>query len=614
MFSTQSDNCTPFVLISDIIFLFAAEWEEPKIGISGKGLSILSLYLILYFNGHRSRSQLAHHEDLDSLKSSDLKGQIEELRRIKASVNNELRDLESKRLSLQTEISTYKTEVESFRMQQETLEKNIQQSKLNLEQLKLEENELSNRFMPIMKAPQQILLSDHNMRKLSSVNMPNTCRMHSCFDYSRCALVGGFPVFVYKLGQYFVSENLNEFVRTSVSYAFKQSPYITSQPNRACIFVVVVGETFSEVSSSMLQKKLNSLEHWNGDGRNHILLNVARSPTNFDLFAGVNTGRAIVVQSSFIESVYRPNFDIILPPSLGQGDGPVWADLPPLTPVRRQFLLSFSGQFKDSGNILTTASLKHEKNNVNLFNINNDDKDKSLDFDKKQSFKAQSLLNEVTSSNDDSKLMEPLLELESMIVQNLKRILTDSKEKVFLKFVCDKSEGVGIIGEWGLCDSSSERGEILSQSTFSIIVSPANYSVISTTVFQIRIYEALKNGAIPVILGEYAMLPFHELIQWEKAAIFVPKARVTELHFLLRTLSDNDVMDYKWHGRLFWESYFGTTTTIISTLLAVIRSRLQIPAISIKEEPSASSVSNFIPVPEHLGESYIYKGLLFINL
>ena len=30
---------TPFVHIFDIISLFAAEFEEPKIGISGKGLS-----------------------------------------------------------------------------------------------------------------------------------------------------------------------------------------------------------------------------------------------------------------------------------------------------------------------------------------------------------------------------------------------------------------------------------------------------------------------------------------------------------------------------------------------------------------------------------------------
>ena len=36
MFSTQSDNCTPFVHIFDIILLSAAELEEPKIGICSK--------------------------------------------------------------------------------------------------------------------------------------------------------------------------------------------------------------------------------------------------------------------------------------------------------------------------------------------------------------------------------------------------------------------------------------------------------------------------------------------------------------------------------------------------------------------------------------------------
>ena len=39
MFSTQLDNCTPFVHIFDIIYLFNAELEKLKIGIWGKGLS-----------------------------------------------------------------------------------------------------------------------------------------------------------------------------------------------------------------------------------------------------------------------------------------------------------------------------------------------------------------------------------------------------------------------------------------------------------------------------------------------------------------------------------------------------------------------------------------------
>ena len=40
MFSIESNNCTPFVHIFDI-FLFAAELEEPKIGIWGRGLIMI---------------------------------------------------------------------------------------------------------------------------------------------------------------------------------------------------------------------------------------------------------------------------------------------------------------------------------------------------------------------------------------------------------------------------------------------------------------------------------------------------------------------------------------------------------------------------------------------
>ena len=39
MLSTQADNCIPFVHIFAIISSFPAEMEEPKVGISDKGLT-----------------------------------------------------------------------------------------------------------------------------------------------------------------------------------------------------------------------------------------------------------------------------------------------------------------------------------------------------------------------------------------------------------------------------------------------------------------------------------------------------------------------------------------------------------------------------------------------
>ena len=48
-----------------------------------------------------------------------------------------------------------------------------------------------------------------------------------------------------------------------------------------------------------------------------MLLNLARNYSNRDIFDGVDTGRAVVVQSSFTELQYREDFDILVPPLLG---------------------------------------------------------------------------------------------------------------------------------------------------------------------------------------------------------------------------------------------------------------------------------------------------------
>ena len=60
MFSTQSDNCIPNVHIFDIISFFAIELEEPKIGISGKGLK-KNMYDHLKYAKQNNEYERRHH-------------------------------------------------------------------------------------------------------------------------------------------------------------------------------------------------------------------------------------------------------------------------------------------------------------------------------------------------------------------------------------------------------------------------------------------------------------------------------------------------------------------------------------------------------------------------
>ena len=65
----------------------------------------------------------------------------------------------------------------------------------------------------------------------SSINSALTCKMNSqCFDWSRCPISSGFPVYFYKNDM----DNENSWV---VSVGIK-SGYRTRNPEEACLFVV----------------------------------------------------------------------------------------------------------------------------------------------------------------------------------------------------------------------------------------------------------------------------------------------------------------------------------------------------------------------------------------
>ena len=90
MFSTQSDNCTPIVHISDIISLFPVDLEEAKSGISGNGFktqetntrSLFSFYYIgiisicLSFVVHLLICHLGKVIDISYMSNALVKGDI----------------------------------------------------------------------------------------------------------------------------------------------------------------------------------------------------------------------------------------------------------------------------------------------------------------------------------------------------------------------------------------------------------------------------------------------------------------------------------------------------------------------------------------------------------
>jgi alpha-1,4-N-acetylglucosaminyltransferase EXTL3 len=178
--------------------------------------------------------------------------------------------------------------------------------------------------------------------------------------------------------------------------------------------------------------------------------------------------------------------------------------------------------------------------------------------------------------------------------QTLQRVLEGinfdrTDDRVLVNFSCRASSTDNVasqnknIPEWALCGDILYRQEILRQSTFSLIIYEAG--VTSSFNFQLRLSEALKEGPIPVIICvnidcdiiRRQSMPFSEVIDYKQLVLFLPAPRLPELHFILRSWSDSDLSKARHTGRLIWQTYLGSSSTVTLTLLNTIRNRLGLP-------------------------------------
>lgn len=542
-------------------------------------------------------------EEFGPVKTSDIRFQIQELKNIRASVNNELLELEKKRQMLQSLVASYNEAIDNLKLSYQTTNQELDRLKVTFRNLQAEHDELLHNKVPHIEAPRRILptLDDDRVAPATSRSAARRCRMHSCFDYSRCSLTSQFPVYLYNPDDLAFSDLIEPDVKYSLTRGFDTSPHITYDPSIACLYVVIVGDVVvSTASSTTLGDHLRRLQYWN-NGTNHILINLSRRSTDVNVLDRVDTGRSFVAQSSFSDSDLRTGFDVVLPPGLGISDGDVWDQLPMIVPARRKNLLMFSGEFiYDDSTLATFRSPRFDltpspdgnvptKMNANL--------PSSADVTK---FSAETNLKSGNGFLSDG--MKMLLHVENSIVEILKSMqMKFESDGFYFEFICsgDNKRTVGINGEWALCGSDSYRTDLLKQSTFALIIAPTNISIVSTVLTQWRLYEALKNGAIPVILGDHVSLAFSEFVDWSKAVLRLPKARITELHFYVRTFNDADILEMRRNGRMIFEKFFGSVKSVVDTLLAVVRTRLKIPPFTMREEPSPSVFNDtFVPIKE----------------
>ena len=479
----------------------------------------------------RSYSSRGDYRYDPQFKGRDVK-QIHELNNIKDSINNELKGLEAKLNQIQESIADRKKILN-------LVDQNVKQGKSEVGRLQREITQLKSEkyeaLLPKMPAPSKLLASADDDVVMKPPNKYQTCTMETCFDYSRCSLFSEFPVYVYDFNidvEPLTTES--EIVEQVTNLLSEKSPYVTSNAQQACLYVVIIGEVKKTGISNHIESWLHSLPYWRGDGRNHLLVQVSHRETVQNILNNIDTGRAIQAQSNFETNQMRLGFDFVIPPlayshfiheeiDFGKARQNVEYQVPAL----RNYLLSFEGEW--GGNI--------ENEFYNTFN--------------------------------------------SVLIKFREEQIGG---KYLVKSHCtiDQQNKQGFILEWFLCGDSTSRMIALSQSTY-VIIPPPPKGMKSSVLFLTRVKEAINSGSIPVVIGNEAILPYNEFVDWNKAAVIIPMSRVSELPYLLSSYPHADILSMRKQGRFIYDHYMISPTKILKSMLAIIRSRLMIPPLPIKD-------------------------------
>ena len=315
-----------------------------------------------------------------------------------------------------------------------------------------------------------------------------------------------------------IHKHLGMFIRKETIDMFVKLDHVTDDPTSADAFVVLFSnqKTTSFKDFASLERLLATLPYWNG-GRNHVIVNLASGHDDVDWSSHLS-GAVMIAQPTFQHAKFRNKFDLVIPTSLNLNTKTSNTSLPHLTPVKRRFLFSFWGRLD---------------NTIHLKDI------------------------QTSSFWDWMCSTEPGRHNSSMDI----------------KCSCHGPSQTGPTSEWQLCSTSEARHRKLTNSTFTLIPTPTNRSFLSTSTFQTRLYEALRAGSVPVVLGDRVALPFDEIINWKYAAVFLSHIRSRSIGSHLMVYNDKDIFEMRRNGHILWSTYMSRHTLLLETVLLVMRMR-----------------------------------------
>lgn len=468
------------------------------------------------------------HDFNEIIKNDNLEHRLEELFKIRESVLNELVYLENRRQKQQDEINNYALKLDEIKAQIARKQNELSRLHLSLEQAEYSRKEVILQNRPFIASPLRIV-DDGDLQVFNLTTVQATGRRTA--TRKRCSMHHCFdysrcpltknPPHVY-LERQFLEPNAEG---DEFLKLFKASLTACCQTH---FDLVDQADQACLVLIPVLDDRQIDLIPNHLKSRSNVLV------VNFGLESASDqpaTGQqsigdlAMIAQSDFDEHAFRSRFDIILPS---------------MEFVRQNYRRSQQ----------VTSTFK-----------------RYLHCPAKRKY----LISCIQKVQSDDQTNQQLTRLLNGIFQNN----LNSFDAFHLDFNYSADNPL-----------DEHLAEIYSQSTFSLLLPHGDPSAVSSERLNQQLAAILSTSSIPVVLGDYQVeLPFNEVIDWNLAVISLPLARVSELHLVLKSINDNDILKMRRHGRLFYDRYLSKIDPLIASLFSILKSRrLQLPLRPIADD------------------------------
>lgn len=91
---------------------------------------------------------------------------------------------------------------------------------------------------------------------------------------------------------------------------------------------------------------------------------------------------------------------------------------------------------------------------------------------------------------------------------------------------------------------------------------------------QFVLLEAMAANCIPVIVVDGAVMPFSNVIDWKRAAIFVMEDYVNTVMDVLNEVSDERINEMRKQVKFLYQRYFSSLKAVVETTLDIIQDRV----------------------------------------